>query len=132
MGTFAFVVAVLLAIGFAWMRSRRSPLARAIGARPILDADAIRAERADRYTLDPRTTRDVLRALGAALEVDAGRLRLDDPLDLLWDMSPHAGFHQRATFETWLVAHYPKLPDGFAPATVGELVAGLQKIPLRS
>ncbi len=132
MGTFIFIVAVVLAIGFAFTRSRKSPLAREISEREIQDADAIRAGRADRVALDPRTTRDVLRALGAALEVDPGRLRLDDPLHLLWDLNPHAGFHQRATFETWLVAHYPRLPDGFEPLTIAQLVAALQKLPLRS
>jgi hypothetical protein len=130
MGTFVFIVAVLAAIAFAWMRGRKSPLYREIAARPVLDADAIRTEGGDRYTLDPQTTREVLRGLGAALELDAGRLRLDDHLDALWDMNPHAGFHQRATFETWLVKRYRKLPDDFAPETVAQLIAALQRMPL--
>ena len=129
-GTFVFIVAVLVAIAFAWYRGRRSTLHRTLRARPILDADAIRQADATRYTLDPQTTREVLRALGAALEVDPGCLRLSDPFDALWDMSPQAGFHQRATFETWVLKRYPRLPETTAAATVGDLIARLQRLPL--
>jgi cbb3-type cytochrome oxidase subunit 3 len=130
MGTFVFIIAVLAAIAFAWYRGRKSTLHEALRARPPLDADAIRVADADRYTLDPQTTRDVLRALGAALEVDPGRLRLVDSFDALWDMNPQAGFHQRATFETWVLKHYPRLPESTQAATVGDLIAQLQRLPL--
>jgi len=129
-GTFAFIVAVLAAIAFAWSRGRRSSLYREIGARPVLDADALRAEVASRHALDPRLTRDVLRALGDALEVDPGRLRLTDAFDALWDMNPQAGFHQRATFETWVLKHHPRLPEATESATIAELIARLQRLPL--
>lgn len=130
MGTFIFIVAVLAAIAFAWYRGRKSGLHRELRARAVLDADAIRAADAARYTLDPQTTRDVLRALGAALEVEPGRLRLTDLFDALWDMNPQAGFHQRATFETWILKHYPRLPESTQAATVGDLIAQLQRLPL--
>ena len=130
MGTLAFIAAVAAAIAFAWARGRRSPFAREVAARPVLDADAMRAAYASRDTLDPRTTRDVLTMLGAALGIDPGRLRLEDRLDALWDMDPHAGFHQRATFEDSLVRRYPKLPTDLAPGTVADLIAALARIPL--
>lgn len=130
MGTFAFVAAVAAAIAFAWARGRRSPLAREVAARPIHDVDAMRADFAAQATLDPRTTRDVLTMLGAALGIEPGRLRLDDRLDALWDMNPHAGFHQRATFEDALVRRYPKLPTDLAPVTVADLIDSLARIPL--
>jgi hypothetical protein len=130
MGTFIFVVAVLAAIAFAWYRGRKSTLYATLRARPLLDADAIRAADADRFTLDPQTTRDVLRALGNALEVEPGRLRLTDLFDALWDMNPQAGFHQRATFETWVLRHYARLPESTQAAAVGDLIAQLQRLPL--
>lgn len=130
LGTLVFALAVALALLFAWARGRVAPLRREIDARPVLDLDAIRTEYAQHaLQLDPATTRDVLRALGDALGLDPGRLRLEDVLPALWDMSPHAGFHQRATFEDWIVKRYPKLPPGFDALTVGELVAALQRIP---
>ena len=130
MGTFVFIVAVLAAIAFAWYRGRKSALHHTLRTRPRLDADAIREADAADYTLDPQTTRDVLRALGAALEVDPGHLRLSDPFDALWDMNPQAGFHQRATFETWVLKRYPRLPETTTAATVGDLIARLQQLPL--
>jgi hypothetical protein len=130
MGTFIFIVAVLAAIAFAWYRGRKSGLHQELRARAVLAADAIREAEANRYTLDPQTTREVLRALGAALDVDPGRLRLTDLFEALWDMNPQAGFHQRATFETWVLKHYPRLPDTTQAATVGDLVAQLQRLPL--
>jgi hypothetical protein len=129
-GTLAFVAAVAAAVAFAWARGRRSPFAREVAARPILDVDAMRAAIAPQAALDPRTTRDVLALLGAALGIDPGRLRLDDRLDALWDMDPHAGFHQRATFEDSLVRRYPTLPADVAPATVADLIEALARIPL--
>ena len=48
---------------------------------------------------------------------------------LLWDMQPQAGFHQRATFETWLKKRYPNVPDHLHADTVGDLVAALQRLP---
>ncbi len=130
LGTLAFALAVGLAIAFAWARGRVAPLRREIEARPVVDLDAIRTEYATRATaLDPQTTRDVLQALGAALGLDPGRLRLDDVLPALWDMHPQAGFHQRATFEDWIVKRYPGLPAGVDALTVGELVAALQMVP---
>ena len=130
LGTLVFALAVALAVAFAWARGRVAPLRREIEARPVMDLDAIRAEyAAHAVQLDPATTRDVLRALGDALGLDPGRLRLDDVLPALWDMSPHAGFHQRATFEDWIVKRNPKLPANLEALTVGELVAELQKIP---
>ena len=130
MGTFVFIVAVVAAIAFAWYRGRKSTLFHALRARPALDADAIREAAGERYTLDPRTTRDVLRALGAALEVDPGRLRLTDLFDALWDMNPQAGFHQHATFESWVLKHYPRLPETTRASSVGDLIAQLQRLPL--
>jgi len=130
LGTLAFALAVALALAFAWARGRIAPLRREIESRPVMDLDAIRTEYAEHaLQLDPATTRDVLRALGEALGLDPGRLRLEDVLPALWDMSPHAGFHQRATFEDWIVKRYPKLPPNLEALTVGELVAALQKIP---
>jgi hypothetical protein len=129
-GTLAFVAAVAAAIAFAWARGRRSAFAREVAARPVLDVDAMRAAYASQDTLDPRTTRDVLRMLGAALAIEPGRLRLDDRLDALWDMDPHAGFHQRATFEDSLVRRYPQLPTAIAPATVADLIEALARTPL--
>jgi len=129
-GTLAFVAAVAAAIAFAWARGRKSPLARAVAARTVLDVDAMRTAYTPQATLDPRTTRDVLTMLGAALGIEPGRLRLDDRLDALWDMNPHAGFHQRATFEDTLVRRYPKLPADLAPVSVADLIAALARIPL--
>lgn len=130
LGTLVFALAVALALAFAWARGRIAPLRREIETRPVMDLDAIRTEYAEHaMSLDPATTRDVLRALGSALGVDAGRLRLEDVLPALWDMHPHAGFHQRATFEDWIVKRYPHLPPDLDALTVGELVAALQKIP---
>lgn len=130
MGTLAFIAAVAAAIAFAWARGRKSALAREIAARPALDVDAMRTAYMAQATLDPRTTRDVLTALGAALALDPGRLRLDDRFDALWDMDPQAGFHQRATFEDTLLRRYPKLPADLAPATVADLIVALERIPL--
>lgn len=130
MGTFFFVLAVAAAIAFAWWRGRKSPLHRELRARPVLDADAIRAELAPRCTLDPQTTRDVLRAAGDALGIDPGCLRLTDPFEALWDMDPQAGFHQRATFETWILRRYPSLPPLTNAATLADLVEALQRQPL--
>ena len=130
MGTLAFIAAVAAAVAFAWARGRRSPFAREVAARPILDVDAMRTGFSPQATLDPRTTRDVLAMLGAALGMEPGRLRLDDRLDALWDMDPHAGFHQRATFEDALVRRYPKLPADIAPATVADLIDALARVPL--
>jgi hypothetical protein len=130
LGTLVFLAALAGAIAFAWARGRKSPLMAVVQARPVLDTDAIRAERAARYTLDPRTTRDVLRGLGSALDLDAGRLRLDDELEALWDMYPQAGFHQRATFETWILQRYPRLPADLEATTVAQLIAELQRLPL--
>jgi len=129
-GTLAFIAAVAAAVAFAWARGRRSPFAREVAARPILDVDAMRTGFSPQATLDPRTTRDVLAMLGAALGMEPGRLRLDDRLDALWDMDPHAGFHQRATFEDSLVRRYPKLPADIAPATVADLIDALARVPL--
>lgn len=129
-GTFVFVIAVLAAIAFAWYRGRKSTLHQILRARPVQDADVIRAAYAGTAPLDPATTRAVLRALGAALEVDPGRLRLTDSFDALWDMNPQAGFHQRATFETWILKHYPRLPESTQAAAVGDLIAQLQRLPL--
>ena len=58
------------------------------------------------------------------------RLRLADPFDALWDMNPQAGFHQRATFETWVLKQYPRLPDSTQAVAVGDLIAQLQRLPL--
>ncbi len=120
----------------AWARSHSSPRSpppsrsrgrAAAGARsrarspraPSSTSTRCAPRIASRATLDPRTTRDVLTMLGAALGIDPGRLRLDDRLDALWDMDPHAGFHQRATFEDSLVRRYPKLPTDLAPGDRG-------------
>jgi len=130
LGTAAFIAAVIAAIAFAWMRGRRSPLAREIAARPVLGSDEMRSAYAVRETLDPQTTREVLRSLGAALEFDPGKLRLDDALADLWDMDPHAGFHQRATFEDWIVRRYRHLPAETAPLTVADMISALQRLPL--
>jgi hypothetical protein len=121
---------VVAAIAFAWMRGRRSPLAREIAARPALAADALRAAHAAQATLDPQTTREVLKALGTALDVDPGKLRLEDPLAELWDMDPHAGFHQRATFEDGIARRYPRLPTETAPRTIADMIEALQQLPL--
>ncbi len=129
-GTFFFLLALAMAIAFAWWRGRKSPLHRALRARPVLDADAIRAELGPQFTLDPQTTRDVLRATGEALGIDPGRLRLTDPFEALWDMNPQAGFHQRATFETWVLRRYPALPAMTNAATLADLVEALQRQPL--
>ena len=129
-GTFFFVLAVAAAIAFAWWRGRKSPLHRELRARPVLDADAIRAELTPQFTLDPQTTRDVLRATGEALSIDPGRLRLTDPFEALWDMDPQAGFHQRASFETWVLRRYPALPVMTNAATLADLVDALQRQPL--
>jgi hypothetical protein len=128
--TVALLLALAVVMAAAWARGRKSPLLAAIRARPILDIDAIRGEAATRYTLDPRTTRDVLCALGEALELDPGRLRLSDELDRLWDMNPRAGFHQRATFETWMLRRYPRPPDDAVISTVADLIVALQRFPL--
>ena len=130
MGTLAFIAAVAAAIAFAWARGRRSPFAREVAARSVLEIDAMRTAFAPQAALDPRTTRDVFAMLGAALGIEPGRLRLDDPLDALWAMDPHAGFHQRATFEDSLVRRFPKLPADLAPVTVADLIAALARIPL--
>ena len=130
MGTFFFIAALAAAITFAWWRGRKSPLHRELRARPVLDADAIRAEVAGQTTLDPQTTRDVLRAAGEALEVDPGRLRLTDRFESLWDMHPQVGFHQRATFETWILRRYPALPPMTDAATLANLVEALQRLPM--
>jgi len=129
-GTFFFIAALAAAITFAWWRGRKSPLHRELRARPVLDADAIRAEVAGQTTLDPQTTRDVLRAAGEALEVDPGRLRLTDRFESLWDMHPQVGFHQRATFETWILRRYPALPPMTDAATLADLVEALQRLPM--
>lgn len=121
---------MLVAVAFAWKRGRNSPLLRSIRTRPMIDDDAQRAEVADRLTLDPSTTREVLRALGAALDLDPRRLRLSDRLDLLWDMQPQAGFHQHATFETWVKKRYPNAPDHLHADTVGDLIDALQHLPM--
>lgn len=130
MGIFLFIVAVAAAISFAWWRGRKSPLHHQLRARPVLDADAIRAEVAGTTTLDPQTTRNVLRAAGEALDVDPGRLRLTDRFESLWDMNPQAGFHQRATFETWILRRYPALPPLTEAATLADLVEALQRLPM--
>jgi hypothetical protein len=130
MGTLAFIAAVAAAIAFAWARGRKGALAREIAARPVLDVDAMRTAHMPQATLDPRTTRDVLTALGAALGLDPGRLRLDDRFEALWDMDPQAGFHQRATFEDALLRRFPKLPADLAPVTVADLIVALERIPL--
>jgi hypothetical protein len=119
------VVAVALAIAFAWVRGRKRTLYDEVRQRPLVDARDQRAE----VALDPSTTRDVLRALGNALGIEPRRLRLTDRLDALWDMQPHAGLHQRADFEDWLKKHYPKLPDDLYADTIGELIAALQRLP---
>lgn len=129
LGTIALVLAFGVAIAFAWMRGRKSPLHRQILARAPLDPDALRGEVANRYTLDPQTTRDVLRALGSSLDIDPGRLRLTDYLMALWDMNPQAGFHQRATFETWMLKHYPKLTETETPS-IADLIAAVQRLPM--
>lgn len=82
---------------------------------------------ANRYTLDPATTRDVLKGLAAALGLDPGRLRLTDRLDALWQMQPDAGSRQRASFEAWLRKHYPQRPEHLYAETVGDLIEALQK-----
>jgi hypothetical protein len=46
-------------------------------------------------------------------------------------MDPHAGFHQRATFETWLVERFPRATPDMAGDRIGDLVHALQKLPLR-
>ncbi len=130
MGTLLFIAALAAAITFAWWRGRKSPLHTQLRARPVLDADAIRAEVAGTTTLDPQTTRDVLRAAGEALDVDPGRLRLTDGFESLWDMNPQAGFHQRATFETWILRRYPALPPLTEAATLADLVEALQRLPM--
>ena len=130
MGTLFFLLALAAAIGFAWWRGRKSPLHRGVRARPVLDADAIRAELGPQVTLDPQTTRDVLRATGDALGIDPGCLRLTDPFEALWDMDPQAGFHQRASFETWVLRRYPALPPLTNAATLADLVEALQRQPL--
>ena len=130
MGTVVFIIAVAIAIAFAWYRGRKSSFYRVLSARPVLDLDAIRMADADRFSLDPQTTREVLRALGNALDVDPGRLRLADTFDALWDMNPQAGFHQHATFETWVLKRFPRLPDSTQAPAVGDLVDQLQRMPL--
>jgi hypothetical protein len=123
------VVALVAAATFAWHRGRRSALYREVTTRPLVEVTALREQVSSRYTLDPATTRDVLKGLGNALELDPGRLRLTDRLDALWDMQPNAGFHQRATFEGWLKKRYPTLPDHTYAETVGDLIEALQHIP---
>ncbi len=130
MGTVVFIIAVVIAIAFAWYRGRKSTFYDTLRARPVLDAEAIRRAEANRFTLDPRTTREVLQALGQALEVDPGRLRLPDRFDALWDMNPQAGFHQHATFETWILKRFPRLPDSTQAPAVGDLIDQLQRLPL--
>jgi hypothetical protein len=121
---------LIVAVAWAWRRGRKSALFREVHTRPLVDDGEQRGEVADRHTLDPATTREVLRALGAALDLDPRRLRLSDRLDLLWDMQPQAGFHQRATFETWLKKRYPNVPDHLFADTVGDLIAALQGLPM--
>ncbi len=130
MGTLLFIAALAAAISFAWWRGRKSPLHTQLRARTVLDADAIRAEVASTQTLDPQTTREVLRAAGEALDVDPGKLRLTDGFESLWDMNPQAGFHQRATFETWILRRYPALPPMTEAATLADLVEALQRLPM--
>lgn len=72
-----------------------------------------------------------MQALASSLEVEPGRLRLTDSLTELFDMDPHAGFHQRATFETWLVERFPRATPDMAGDRIGDLVHALQKLPLR-
>ncbi len=131
LGTLVFVIAMAVAVVFALARGRRSPLRKELDARASLSAEAIRAEAGVRWTLDPQTTQAVLQALGDALDIDPGRLRLTDDFELLWDMNPQAGFHQHATFETWVLKRYPGLPPNAVAPTVGDLVAALQRLPLR-
>ena len=128
-GIVIFVAAVVAAAAFAWHRGRKSPLYREVTTRPLVEVTAQRKEVANRYTLDPATTRDVLKGLGNALGLNPGRLRLTDRLDALWDMQPDAGFHQRATFEDWLRKRYPNVPDQMYAETIGDLIEALQKIP---
>jgi hypothetical protein len=45
-------------------------------------------------------------------------------------MDPQAGFHQRATFETWILRRYPALPPLTNAATLADLVEALQSQPL--
>jgi hypothetical protein len=122
-GTPIFITALVAAIAFAWLR-------RELLARPSLDFDALYADAGARDRLDPQLTREVLKGLGSALEIDPGKLRLTDAVDALWDMQPQAGFHQRATFEDWLVKRFPRLPDTTPAATIADLVAALQRLPM--
>jgi hypothetical protein len=131
LGTAAFLLAVAIAIGFAWPRRRgtRQPLKKIL-ARPDLDAAEQRAQVSARYTLDPETTRSVLGALGTALAIPPRKLRLDDEFAALWDTQPQGGLHHRATFESWVLQRYPGLPSSSEPATVAQLVTVLQRLPL--
>jgi hypothetical protein len=128
-GIVIFVAAVVAAAAFAWWRGRKGPLYREVHTRSPVELTAQRKEVEDRYTLDPVTTRDVLKALGSALGLDSRRLRLTDRLDALWDMQPDAGFHQRASFEGWLRKRYPNLPDHTYAETISDLIEALQKLP---
>lgn len=123
------MAAIVAAAAFAWHRGRKSPLYREVTTRPLVQVTAQRHEVANRYTLDPATTRDVLKGLGSALGLDPGRLRLTDRLDALWEMQPQAGFHQRATFEGWLKKRYRDIPDNTYAETIGDLIEALQKLP---
>lgn len=129
-GVAIFVAAVIVAGAFAWRRGRKSPLYREMQTRQLVDDGAQRSDGASREALDPTTTREVLRALGAALDLDPRRLRLSDRLHSLWDMQPQAGFHQSATFEAWIKKRYPNAPDHLYAETVGDLIAALQRLPM--
>ena len=118
-----------IAAGFALSRGRTSALLRTVHERALFDEIAQRAEVAGAKTLDPTVTRDVVRGLGAALDLDPRRLRLSDRLDALFDMQPSAGVAQRETFETWLHKRYSDLPDHMSPDTVGDLIEELQQLP---
>ncbi len=130
LGTIVFIIAMAIAVVFALARGRKSALRRELDARPILSAEAIRTEASARWTLDPQTTQAVLQALGGALEVDPGRLRLTDHFDALWDMNPQAGYHQHATFEAWVLKRHPSLDPRTAAPAVGDLIGTLQRAPL--
>lgn len=123
------VAAIAAAAAFAWYRARKTPLYREVTTRPLVEVTAQRRQVASRYTLDPATTREVLKALGNALGLDPGRLRLTDRLDALWHMQPDAGARQRATFEQWLAKRYPDTPDRLYAETIGELIEVLQQLP---